>query len=126
MDNEFRDGAEYCLVEAVARRLVDAGYAISVYSGEELISCKATNVGAILHLMFGGQHEYFHLYKVSVSGYERDGWIHFVFGEPNQHVIRAHSPELEQILAPFLEWRTARPMGLSTTPARPDRSQESK
>lgn len=101
MNVETRQRIERRIATAAAKGLVAAGYKIAVHDGEEIALKKTDDVRAILAAMFSTDEDRFYVYQwsgVADAGWERAGWVRFIYGNDGWDVIADHTTNLESAL----------------------------
>ncbi len=95
MDNQERQSVERRVVEAAAQGLVDAGFSIAVYDGEELVTDVTDDVSSVMEALFATDEEF--LYAYNGDG-KHVGWVHLVYGNSGWDVISDNTDNLEDAL----------------------------
>ncbi|ENU1229103.1 MULTISPECIES: hypothetical protein [Enterobacterales] len=95
MDIQERQIVEHRIVETAAQGLVDAGFGIAVYDGEELVTEVTHDVSSIMEAMFSTDEEFIYAYD---SNGKHVGWVHLVYGNSGWDVISDNTNNLEDAL----------------------------
>ena len=92
-----RQKMERSIARKFIRTALDAGYAISVWNGgDEPEISKSTKLKPIMEAMFATDEEKLVLHKDG----ERQGWVHFVYGNDGYDVIADYVTTLEHLMGP--------------------------
>lgn len=87
------------LEKRIARRcildLIEAGYTVSVYDGEEVTVKCSTKGTEILAAMMTTDEDY--LFAMDANG-KREGWVRFIYGNSGWDVINDYTVNLEDAL----------------------------
>lgn len=84
------------IAKLAASGLIDAGFKISVFDGEEITLKPTTNIESILEAMFTTDEDYMFVHA-SETG-ERVGFVRFIYGNDGWDVINDYSSSLEYAL----------------------------
>lgn len=101
MNVQERQRIERRIATAAAKGLIAAGYKIAVYDGEEIAQPKTDDVRAIIGAMFSTDEDRFFVYRRATgaeAGWERIGWVWFVYGNDGWDVIADNTSNLEDAL----------------------------
>jgi hypothetical protein len=96
-----RMACERKVVRRTVRTLLAAGYAVTVYNGEDTPIRRSTSVNAIMAEVQAADEEYLYVLRKDDAGnYLRVGSIWLVYGNSGPEVIADYSVCLEEVLAP--------------------------
>lgn len=97
MNVEKRLRIEREIATAAVKGLVQAGYQISVFDGEEIVNSPSNDVDSIMEDMFSTDIDQLEVYRV--DDYDnRAGWVLFVYGNDGWDVMCDHTTNLEPAL----------------------------
>lgn len=85
------------IIEATIDALLDEGYKIAVYDGEDIALHKTRNLSAIMAAMRTTDEDYLFIHTPG-SGYRRDGWIRFIYGNGETEVINDYTMNMEKVM----------------------------
>ena len=101
MNNQNRQAIERRIVDKAVNSLLDAGYAVSVFDGEETTLSGSVDAKAITAAMYTTDADRLHVSR-QVDGQEVKGWVLFVYGN-GVDVIADHTVNIEEELKPAAE-----------------------
>jgi len=94
MSVKMRQIVEKEIVTAVIAALLKAGYAITVYNGEDEEIKKSTDQISILAAMFTTDEDHLIVYKQG----KRSGFVTFIYGNDGYDVIHDYTTNLESVI----------------------------
>lgn len=98
------------VVKLTIDTLLEEGYVLSVYDGEETTVSKSRDAAALLDAMMTTDEDYIFVYRPEDMT-KRYGWVFFVYGNGGWDSINDHTTNLEEELAPVFakceEWEPA-------------------
>ena len=97
MNTENRQKIEKEIAQAAASGLINAGFKVAVFDGEEITLKPTTHVESILEAMFTSDEDYMFVHSSDTG--ERVGFVRFIYGNDGWDVINDYSVCLEQALA---------------------------
>lgn len=89
---------EVQIISATIRVLLDAGYELSVFDGEEHTVSRSTDAEALNAAMRTTDEDHLFAYKPGAEGH--CGWVRFVYGNDGWDVINDYHTALEGVLEP--------------------------
>lgn len=99
--SKIRQELERKIARAVIKGLLDCGYRISVYNGEDDVTMTSQNLRQILGWMFETDEDTLfveHWPAVAETGWERLGWVQFIYGNNGYDVIHDYTTNLKDAL----------------------------
>ncbi|HBL6731686.1 TPA: hypothetical protein LSG62_004489 [Serratia liquefaciens] len=94
MNVEDRLRTEREIAVAAVKGLVQAGYQISVFDGEEVVNAPSNDADSILGDMFSTDIDQLEVFNAG-DHVNRAGWVLFVYGNDGWDVICDHTTNLE-------------------------------
>lgn len=93
-----RQRTEQCIVLTAAQALLDAGYSLGVYDGEEIVVHHSTDIHKIHEALFNTDEDYLFVYIKGDN--EKDTrpqyWVKCVYGNDGWDVISDYTTKLER------------------------------
>lgn len=112
MSAKLRIELERRIARGVVKRLVRAGYRVSVDNGADRITKPSTDVRAVVGLMMQTDEDYLRVWHrgplssdpdSSATGWRRCGWVRFIYGNEGHDVVNDHTTNLEGVIGGYLE-----------------------
>lgn len=107
MNIEQRQLIERQIAEKVIDCLFAAGYAISVFDGEEYPLKNSADKAAVLDAMFSTDEDILYAKQpIQIDGankFKMVGWVQFVYGNDGYDVVADNTVNLEAAIAPATE-----------------------
>lgn len=103
MNTEQRLKIERRIARQCMKDLLDAGFLITVFDGEDFPLRKSNNAKDILDAMFSVDEDVLYVHKrpdVADAPMERVGWVQFIYGNDGWDVIADYTTNLESALKP--------------------------
>lgn len=98
MNNDSRQTIERRIVDKALTSLLDAGFAVSVFDGEETTVSDSFDAKAITAALYTTDGDQLRVTR-QVDGQVVNGWVLFVYGN-GVDVIANHTVNLEEVLQP--------------------------
>jgi hypothetical protein len=99
MSVKMRQHVERDIATATIKGLLDAGYNVSVFDGEETTVKRSTDAALILAAMFTTDEDYLYAGCAKTCHEDRrHGWVRFIYGNDGWDVINDYTVNLEQAL----------------------------
>jgi hypothetical protein len=90
------------IIKATINALLAQNYKIAVDDGGGIALPKSTNADDILAAMRTTEEDYL-LVHTPGSGYRRDGWVRFIYGNEDHEVINDYTVNLEPVMVKINE-----------------------
>ncbi|HGC8067002.1 TPA: hypothetical protein ACI1IR_004362 [Yersinia enterocolitica] len=95
MNVETRLKIERRIAKAAVKGLIEAGYTVSVFDGEETTLTDSTDAKAIEAAMFTTDEDRLHVTRVTDG---QKGWVLFIYGNDGYDVIADNTVNIEDAL----------------------------
>ena len=92
-----RKEAEKRIVASAIADLLEAGFEVTVYDGEEETVVRSTDAGEIAAAMMTTDEDYLYVHSPG-DGAQHRGWVRFVYGNDGPDVINDYTVNLEAVL----------------------------
>lgn len=98
-----RIAIERRIVKLTVKTLIEAGYALSVFDGEEQTAYTTTDFKMLHDALMETDEDYLYAKKADADGKMKKSFVYFVYGNDGWDVISDHSVSLEDVLKPVFE-----------------------
>lgn len=88
------------IIRGIIAAMLAENYELSVNDGEEITLKRSRDPEAIFAAMRTTDEDYLIIHTPG-SGYRRDGWVFFVYGNEDHEVVNDYTTNLERIMAPI-------------------------
>ena len=96
--NERRMQLEARIMRSAIRELLNHGFLLSVFDGEEFTLRRCADARAIFEALRSTDEDFLHVYEPSADGMKNLGWIQFVYGNEPGVVVADHTVNLTAYL----------------------------
>ncbi len=90
------------IIKVTIRALLEAGFLISVYDGEETTVHESTNAATIFAAMKTTDEDYLYVWSPEGGGLLK-GWVRFVYGNEDIEVINGYTISLNLVMNPIMD-----------------------